>query len=1004
MARRVLYETNYTFTPLTRTLVINRYIPRERLILITNTKTGVPLYNFSDPRLTANTYVANSTITTAGALGQTTITFNYNTTSMASNDPLQIMIDEPNELLAPSETLMDSVGKLRVSTPQSLIDTDFEYGLQPTKWEAVQINNNRASAYTTFNSPIANVTVVSTTNGSRVVTVNTSTVAIANGSTIYVQGTTDPGRADGYFITDGFTANGFTYQMKTPAISTGSILQANATYIYQSNYYSGSNLAVSSITNSGNLVTVNTTGPHGLSLGNSLLVRNYTAATANAPNGTWNIVSTPAANQFSFLSANIASGALTSGVILTRPEGAFYHRAFDGGVQYNTGSVFHGNMTARQTRRYFRYQSGKGIQMSTNVLLKPSYNVDQISASGTTVTVRSKIPHNLTAGIPIVVYGCTPVDYNVSSVVATVIDPYQFTYVAPTSPGVLTGGVPQFSVTSWYGASVRVGMFDLQNGFFLEFDGVNLYAVRRNSTLQLSGTVAVTQGNNAVTGTNTYFPLQANPGDSVVIRGTPYKISTITSNTAMTIVPEYRGATYSGAYMTKVVEAKVAQANWNIDKMDGTGPSGYSLDLTKTQMLYMDYSWYGAGAIRFGFKDIKGEVVYCHRFIHNNSLTEAYLRSGNLPARFETNNFAPYTQLTATINATATASLSVTDASLFASNGTIVVVDPVGGIEYINYTGKTANTFTGLTRGLASNLAITYTSATNSSVITGSGLVNTQIQPGMFVVAPGFPDGTFVQSIVSGTSATLSAAANAVYTTNTAQFYAMGAVTNTHTYSLTAPIAVYGHAPQFSPLISHWGTSVIMDGRFDDDKSFVFTAGMTANVSVGQSNTNAIMSLRVSPAVDTGQTGTLGNKEIVNRMQLQPRSIGLRSDGNMLVQLYLNATISGSQTWATPNNTPSSLAQVSFHGSGTTISGGEVVYAFYTDSSGAGTYGSTTIDLNQIRDIGNSILGGGLNNSANSSGQQYPDGPDILTVVVTNLETGAARNATARLSWTEAQA
>ena len=1004
MARRVLYETNYTFTPTTRTLVINRYIPRERLILITNVKTGVPLYNFSDPRLTANTYVANSSVGTSGGQGLTTITFNYNTTTMTSTDPLQIMIDEPSEMMAPNETLMDPVGKLRVSTPQSLIDTDFEYGLQPTKWEAIQINNNRASAFTTFNSPIANVTVFSTTNGSRVVTVNTSSVAVANGSTVYVQGTTDPARADGYFITDGFTANGFTYQMKTPATSTGSILQANGTLIFVAGIFSGANLAVSAITNSGNLVTVNTTGPHGMSLGNSLLVRNYTAATANAPNGTWNIVSTPAANQFSFLSANIASGALTSGVIMARPEGAFYHRAFDGGVQYNTGSVFHGNISARQTRRYFRYQSGKGIQMSTNVLLKPQYNVDQISASANTVTVRTKLPHNLTIGIPVTVSGCTPVDYNISTTVAAVIDPYQFTYTAPTQPAALTAGIPSFSVTSWSGASVRVGMFDLQNGFFLEFDGVNIYAVRRNSTTQMSGSVAVTQSNNAVTGTNTYFPLQANPGDHVVIRGTTYKISQITSNTAMTIVPEYRGATYSNATLTKITEVKVAQANWNIDKMDGTGPSGYLIDSSKTQMLYMDYSWYGAGAIRFGFKDIKGEVVYCHRFVNNNSLTEAYLRSGNLPARFETNNISPYTSLTATINATSTGPISVADTTFFASNGTIVVSDLTGGIEYINYTGKTANTFTGLTRGLASNLAIIYTSTTNSPVITGAGLTAAQVQPGMFVVAPGFPDGTYVQSIVTGVSATLSAAANAVYTTNTAQFYAMGAVTNTHTYSLTAPISVYAHAPTFSPLISHWGTSVIMDGGFDDDKSFIFTAGMTANVSVGQSNTNAIMSLRVAPAVDTGQTGTLGNKEIVNRMQLQPRAIGLRSDGNMLVQLYLNATVSGSQSWAQPNNNPSSLAQISFHGSGTTISGGEAIYAFYTDSSGAGTYGSTTIDLNQIRDIGNSIQGGGLNNFANSSGQQYPDGPDILTVVVTNLETGAARNATARLSWTEAQA
>ena len=48
-------------------------------------------------------------------------------------------------------------------------------------------------------------------------------------------------------------------------------------------------------------------------------------------------------------------------------------------------------------------------------------------------------------------------------------------------------------------------------------------------------------------------------------------------------------------------------------------------------MAYMDYSWYGAGKIRFGFKDTYGHVKYVHEFIHNNKLNEAYMRSGNVP-------------------------------------------------------------------------------------------------------------------------------------------------------------------------------------------------------------------------------------------------------------------------------------------------------------------------------------------------------------------------------------
>jgi hypothetical protein len=129
MARRVIYETNYTFTPSTRTILIQRYIPRERLILITNVTTGVPIFNFSDSRLTASSYSATASYTgVSGGQGTTTIVLAYNTTAMSGGDKLQIMIDEPNEYMTPSETLMDPVGKLRVSMPQSLIDTDFEYG------------------------------------------------------------------------------------------------------------------------------------------------------------------------------------------------------------------------------------------------------------------------------------------------------------------------------------------------------------------------------------------------------------------------------------------------------------------------------------------------------------------------------------------------------------------------------------------------------------------------------------------------------------------------------------------------------------------------------------------------------------------------------------------------------------------------------------------------------------------------------------------------------------
>ena len=115
MARKVLLETGYTFTPSSKTLVIPRVIPRERLVLITNVTTNQVIYNFSDANLKATSY----TISTAAGSNTTTIVLNYNTASMSSTDKIQFLIDEYDEAFRPAEVFQDPVNKLRVSTPQA---------------------------------------------------------------------------------------------------------------------------------------------------------------------------------------------------------------------------------------------------------------------------------------------------------------------------------------------------------------------------------------------------------------------------------------------------------------------------------------------------------------------------------------------------------------------------------------------------------------------------------------------------------------------------------------------------------------------------------------------------------------------------------------------------------------------------------------------------------------------------------------------------------------------
>lgn len=78
----------------------------------------------------------------------------------------------------------------------------------------------------------------------------------------------------------------------------------------------------------------------------------------------------------------------------------------------------------------------------------------------------------------------------------------------------------------------------------------------------------------------------------------------------------------------------IAQADWNLDTLLGTGASGITLDLTKSQILVIDFQWLGVGRVRVGF-DIGGQVYYVHEFRNANFVTDVYAKSMSLPIRYE---------------------------------------------------------------------------------------------------------------------------------------------------------------------------------------------------------------------------------------------------------------------------------------------------------------------------------------------------------------------------------
>ena len=81
-----------------------------------------------------------------------------------------------------------------------------------------------------------------------------------------------------------------------------------------------------------------------------------------------------------------------------------------------------------------------------------------------------------------------------------------------------------------------------------------------------------------------------------------------------------------------VVDTKIAQASWNVDPMDGTGPSGVTIDWSKVQIFVMDFEWLGVGRVRFGLVN-NGIVYYVHYYSGANNDTKVYMTTPNLPVR-----------------------------------------------------------------------------------------------------------------------------------------------------------------------------------------------------------------------------------------------------------------------------------------------------------------------------------------------------------------------------------
>ena len=570
---------------------------------------------------------------------------------------------------------------------------------------------------------------------------------------------------------------------------------------------------------------------------------------------------------------SVVDGPL-QGSIYPRPDSFFVHRPFDGGVMLGTGGPQHGAQAIRQSKKYIRYQSGKGIMYTTGALFAPSYDIRSLTADGIEVgalitVVTDDNDHGVQEGGVIRLIGVETPGFNSGEQTAVppkfdytveeVIDERTFKVRAVRRLGATTavlGFGSQMSVIAWHGATVRSGIFDDQNGIYWEFDGTNVSVNQRTGTRQLAGTIALEVDNNLIAGTNTRFQDQLKAGDRIIIKGMTHVVSHVNSQTAITVTPDFRGVVnITGAKINLVADKKVKQRDFNLDRLDGTGPSGYDIDIAKMQMIGIQYSWYGAGFIDFMLRGSNGNFVFAHRMRNSNINTEAFMRSGNLPVRYEVTNEGPSGKLSAAMTNSQT-TLELFDGSFFPNSGTIYIDN-----EIMTFTGRTDNTLTGLTRGA------TFTN--------------------------------------------FQAGANRTYTASAA---------TTH----TDRVGVILISQTITPLISHWGSAFITDGGFDSDRGYIFSYAETA-IEVSTTKQTAFM-IRLAPSVSNALIGDLGTRELLNRAQLLLTGLEVTSEGTDDADALVKGGIV-IEGVLNPQNYPLNPSDVGWSGLSTVAQGGQPSFA-----------------------------------------------------------------------------
>jgi hypothetical protein len=639
---------------------------------------------------------------------------------------------------------------------------------------------------------------------------------------------------------------------------------------------------------------------------------------------------------------------------------------------------------------------------------------------GSNIQLTTAISHGVPqAGASIIVKGVATPNVNGSYTVASVVDSKTINVTSTssiTSFPLVLADQPRFIMSNWHGASVRAGCFDDQNGVFWEYDGQTLFVVRRSSTFQITGTantninsqiltgtltgttgtltspsaISITAGDTTATITvashtiqvgmyttnlggalaalgvcwvlsttpnlvtigfapspsaisstapsgsfvlaNTRFLDQLKVNDKITIKGMTHQVTSIQGQGILTFNPPFRGAANipinAPATVCRIKETRVPQSQFNRDTLDGNGPSGFKVDLSKMQMTGIQYTWYGAGFIDFMMRGPDGNWVYAHRIKNNNVNDESYMRTGNMPVRYElVNECQSAVGTLATALTAGQTTIPINEFTTYFPPAGTLMIDQ----ELITYSSKTANTFNVLARGTSLNYNV-----------------------------------------------------NDIFRVFTGQ------AASTHLAGTTVSLV----SVTCTPSLTHWGSAFLMDGNFDQDRGYFFNYANTS-VTVASGSVVPAFAIRLAPSVSNGVIGDIGSRDLLNRAQMLLQKLEVTSANTVTTIGYLNASnvTFNTSSWTSVNSQGGqpSFAQIYPGNLITTIpQPGERIFQTIVQGNN-----QNNLDLSALKEMTNAVIGGN---------QPFPDGPDVLTILVQNNTSGPSGPVQVNLFWSEAQA